>query len=151
MNSIYKVISANYDEITGISIVKVKSPYDDNIYTGVAHLNHEEDFLYASSFFGCELAENRAIINCIKAYNKQLQKRLWDYLNKNITEATDKTPDPRIIKPDPRIIKYYINTIRSNKKRIISIYKNIQNSPIKRIETIKKIHNTSSKEENQRI
>ena len=144
MNSIYKVISANYDEITGISIVKIKSPYDDNIYTGVAHLNREEDFLYASSFFGCELAENRAIIKCIKAYNKQLQKRLWDYLNKNITEATDKTPDPRII-------KYYINIIRSNKKRIISIYKNIQNSPIKRIETIKKIHNTSSKEESQRI
>lgn len=144
MNSIYKVISASYDEITGISIVKIKSPYDDNIYTGVAHLNHEEDFLYASSFFGCELAENRAIINCIKAYNKQLQKKLWDYLNKNITEAADTAPDPSMI-------KYYINTIRSNKKRITSIYKNIQSSPIKRIETIKRIHNASSKEENQRI
>lgn len=60
----FKVKIANYDKESGVSIVTLTTDLGE--FTGVSRL-HEDDRENASSFFGCEIAEMRALI----AYSKR--------------------------------------------------------------------------------
>lgn len=60
----FKVKMANYDKESGVSIVTLTTDLGE--FTGVSRL-HEDDRENASSFFGCEIAEMRALI----AYSKR--------------------------------------------------------------------------------
>jgi pantothenate synthetase len=62
----FKVKMANYDKTSGVSIVTIITELGE--FTGVSRL-HEDDKENASSFFGCEIAEMRALI----AYSKRNQ------------------------------------------------------------------------------
>ena len=60
----FKVKMANYDKESGVSIVTLATDLGE--FTSVSRL-HEDDRENASSFFGCEIAEMRALI----AYSKR--------------------------------------------------------------------------------
>lgn len=60
----FKMKMSNYDKESGVSIVTLSTDLGE--FTGVSRL-HEDDREIASSFFGCEIAEIRALI----AYSKR--------------------------------------------------------------------------------
>lgn len=60
----FKMKMSNYDKESGVSIVSLATDLGE--FTGVSRL-HEDDRENASSFFGCEIAELRALI----AYSKR--------------------------------------------------------------------------------
>lgn len=59
----FKMIYSNYNEITGISTVTLSTDLGE--FTGTAKL-HEEDREIASNYFGCQLAEVRALVEYSK-------------------------------------------------------------------------------------
>lgn len=65
----FKFLNSNYDKETGISTVTISTKYGK--FTGEARLN-PEDKEYESTFYGCYIAENRAIINALKARMNKL-------------------------------------------------------------------------------
>lgn len=82
-----RLIFSNYDEEDGISYVKIQTNIGH--FEGYAYLN-EEDKEYASKFFGCKIAEYRAIIEYLKERifrtNLELNelKKLDEYMPMNI-------------------------------------------------------------------
>ena len=83
-----KIIYANYDPITGKSIVKIQNKY--GIFTGTSQLQ-EEDIPYESNFAGCEYAEMKANISYMKYRRKILSyqiKALEDFY-KSISGANN--------------------------------------------------------------
>lgn len=61
--STIKLISAKFDEETGISTASINTDY--GIFTGMSKL-HEEDRRISSKFAGCQYAEMRAVIKYMK-------------------------------------------------------------------------------------
>ena len=59
----YQVVSTKYDEVTGISEVII-NPHTGGSFIGRAKCHPEE--AYKSKFFGCEMAEFRAILSYLK-------------------------------------------------------------------------------------
>ena len=66
-----KFIYGEYNEKTGVSIVKLKDK-ENNEYIGKAYL-HPDDKEYASQFAGCRLAEYRAWIKYYQ-YQRRIKK-----------------------------------------------------------------------------
>lgn len=63
------LIFSNYDEYTGVSMATIRCRYGE--FTGVARL-HPEDRPAASSFLGCYIAEQRAIIKALQTQKTEL-------------------------------------------------------------------------------
>lgn len=62
----YTLVYSNYDEDTGVSTVKINT--DIGVFTGSAKCHPDEEI--KSKYYGCQLAEGRAIL----AYLKNLVK-----------------------------------------------------------------------------
>lgn len=74
----FKMKMSNYDKESGVSIVVLSTDLGE--FTGVSRL-HEDDRQNASEFFGCEIAELRALI----AYTKR-QKQITAYQYKAVKD-----------------------------------------------------------------
>ena len=62
----YTLVYSNYDEDTGVSIVKINT--DVGVFTGSAKCHPDEKI--KSKYYGCQLAEGRALL----AYQRELVK-----------------------------------------------------------------------------
>ena len=62
----YTLMNSNYDETTGVSTVTINT--DVGMFTGTAKCHPDEK--YKSKFFGCQIAEGRALL----AYQRELVK-----------------------------------------------------------------------------
>ena len=74
----FTLVNANYDEKCGQSTVTISTPYGH--FTGVVNLHPEET--YPSKYFGCDLAETKALRLAEKARLRELRgqlKGLRDY------------------------------------------------------------------------
>ena len=79
----YHIVNAEYNENTGFSLIKISTPIGS--FFGDARLNPEDkEAGYDSRFFGCQLAELRAVIKYYKALvriEKEVYKRELNFLN----------------------------------------------------------------------
>ena len=62
----YTLMNSNYDETTGVSTVTINT--DVGVFTGTSKCHPDEK--YKSKFFGCQIAEGRALL----AYQRELVK-----------------------------------------------------------------------------
>lgn len=74
----YTLLYAHYDEETGVSKVRIQTPY--GVFKGKAKL-HPDDINYDSRYAGCELAELRAVIKAYK-FKKKIYTAVYDELCK---------------------------------------------------------------------
>lgn len=74
----YKLITANYNPETGISTATIACRYGE--FTGSTKIA-EEDRDVESSFFGCHIAEGRAIIKALKAEKNFLTIQIYGLKN----------------------------------------------------------------------
>lgn len=79
----YHIVNAEYNENTGFSLIEISTPIGS--FFGDARLNPEDkEAGYDSRFFGCQLAELRAVIRYYKALvriEKEVYKRELNFLN----------------------------------------------------------------------
>ena len=142
----YKLLESNYDAESGISFVKIAT--ECGYFYGYAYLNPEEDKDIASNFFGCELAEYRALIDYFSKKKMFLNQRLLallnlrnDYFHNNINwDSSIEILNKRISQMEKQKKEYNDNI--KNLKRLI------HNKPIERLATLNKIQNKKEKQEN---
>ena len=68
----YKLIDSSFNKKNGVSHVKIKTKL--GIFEGTAK-RHQEDMDIQSSFFGCKLAELRAIKKCFLKNKKEIKNK----------------------------------------------------------------------------
>lgn len=68
-----KLIYSNYDSETGKSIVIIRNKY--GTFKGKVYID-QEDKKYESKFFGCRLAEIKAVIKCYKYQKNNIKEQL---------------------------------------------------------------------------
>lgn len=68
----YKLIDSSFNEKNGVSYVKIKTKL--GIFEGIAK-RHPKDMDIQSNFFGCKLAELRAIKKCFLKNKKEIKNK----------------------------------------------------------------------------
>lgn len=68
----YKLIDSSFNEKNGVSYVKIKTKL--GIFEGIAK-RHPKDIDIQSNFFGCKLAELRAIKKCFLKNKKEIKNK----------------------------------------------------------------------------
>lgn len=138
-----KLISANYDKNTGISIVKIQNKY--GVFTGFSKL-HKEDKKYESNFAGCACAEMKAKISYMKKRIEILKyqiKALEDFY-KNISDSKHFKSDSY----EARKIRRRIWELKEEKRKWINNKRSCQDSLLNMIEerdkVVKKLYKRSN-------
>lgn len=146
----YHIAKAEYNEDTGFSLVEISTPI--GTFFGDARLNPEDkEANYDSRFFGCQLAELRAVIKYYKALiriEKEVYKRDLNFLStfRQAKEYDDDAFYARRLKKKCRIAE-------NGKNNLIRDLKALQekeiNMPCARIESIKGSHAALQKRKNR--
>lgn len=89
----YTLLYAHYDEESGVSKVRIQTPY--GVFKGKAKL-HPNDINYDSRYAGCELAELRAVVKAYK-FKKQILTAAYE-------ELCSLTPNTQIINEKLRFL-----------------------------------------------
>lgn len=98
----YKLVSGFFDAETGISTVTIQFENGEK-HTGIARL-HPDDQNVASNYYGCHLAEYRAIKSWAKKYKKEYTILLKAYKDiYNHYSSLDKKDKKRL---ENKIIEY---------------------------------------------
>lgn len=132
-----KLIFSNYNEEDGISYVKIQTNIGN--FEGYAYLD-PEDKEYASKFFGCKIAEYRAIIRYLKEKifrtNLELNElykiykdmpmnyKTYDYLKKRIKQ---KEIYKKQCKEDVKSLHVHINNIIDERFKFLEERKEKEN------------------------
>ena len=69
----YRMLYSNYDQQDKFSYVLIRTKYGD--FCGAARM-HPEDEAYESSFFGCQIAEIKALIKAHRAKIKEIKIKI---------------------------------------------------------------------------
>ena len=104
----FKLKNANYDSVSGESFATIVTELGE--FSGMARL-HEEDRDKASGFFGCEIAEIRALIKYAKKRKSIAfhQYKVLNNLYKNLSQIKEFNEDSFEIKKIRRCIRRSIN------------------------------------------
>ena len=137
----YHIATAEYNEDTGFSLIEISTPIGS--FFGDARLNPEDkEAGYDSRFFGCQLAELRAVIKYYKALvriEKEIYKREVNFLN-TLRQAKEYDNDAfyaKRLKKKCRITENEKNNLIRDLKALQEKEKKI---PHTRIESIKESH-----------
>lgn len=136
----YKLIEANYDAETGISIVIIGCRLGR--FIGVAKIHPEEDEDLKSRFFGCELAERRAYIKALKALRREYKNKVaaLNEVNSIVKSLKDYNPYTNECRKIRRTIYEYQDKIANVETIIKAIQDNINELPQKRAKYLAKIN-----------
>lgn len=130
----YKLIEANYNAETGVSIVVIGCSLGQFVGTAKVHPEEDEDF--KSRFFGCELAERRAYIKALKALRREYKNKVAalnevNSIVKSLKGYNHYTNECRKIR---RVIYEYQNKIANVETIIKAVQDDINELPQKRAE-----------------
>ena len=137
----YHITNAEYNEDTGFSLVEISTPIGS--FFGDARLSPEDkEAGYDSRFFGCQLAELRAVIKYYKALvriEKEVYKRDLNFLStlRQAKEYDDNAFYAKRFKKKCRIAENEKNNLIRDLKTLQEKEKRI---PHARIESIKESH-----------
>lgn len=135
-----KLIESNYDRESGCSYVKIETELGN--FEGYAWLNDDEDKDIESAYFGCELAESRALLMHYSRKRELLGHRL-DALYRFRTDLK-KNPQYNGESFEVEILNRRIDQMekqnRIYKQYIHNLKDYIHNRPIQRCEMIKSVH-----------
>lgn len=146
----YHITKAEYNEDTGFSLVEISTPIGS--FFGDARLNPEDkEAGYDSRFFGCQLAELRAVIKYYKALvriEKEVYKRELNFLNtfRQAKEYDDGAFYAKRLKKTCCITENKKNNLIRDLKALQEKEKKI---PHVRIESIKESHAALQKRRNR--
>lgn len=115
-----KIENAHYDPKTGSSIVNIKT--NKGYFYGFAQFHPQDDERLKSSYFGCEIAKNRALIAYAKAVKKEEMLKL-----KGMIEAYNIMNDIQRIDNQSSAMRIMRRTISRQKDKIEDIKKSIIN------------------------
>lgn len=141
----FKIKNANYDEVSGVSIVTILSELGE--FTGVARL-HEDDKENASHFFGCEIAEIRAYIQYSKKrqFIALHQYKAFKDMYKNLSQMKGFNKDSIEARKIRRKIHELSEEWNTWKDNVKSLEKNIQVKSIHRDKMLESIRNKGKTE-----
>lgn len=137
----YHIANAEYNEDTGFSLIEISTPIGS--FFGDARLNPEDkEAGYDSRFFGCQLAELRAVIKYYKVLvriEREIYKRETNFLNtlRQAKEYDDDAFYAKRLKKKCRITENEKNNLIRDLKALQEKEKKI---PHTRIESIKESH-----------
>lgn len=137
----YHITNAEYNKDTGFSLVEISTPIGS--FFGDARLSPEDkEAGYDSRFFGCQLAELRAVIKYYKALvriEKEVYKRDLNFLStlRQAKEYDDNAFYAKRFKKKCRIAENEKNNLIRDLKTLQEKEKRI---PHARIESIKESH-----------
>lgn len=137
----YHITKAEYNENTGFSLVEISTPI--GTFFGDARLNPEDkEANYNSHFFGCQLAELRAVIKYYKALiriEREICKRSSNFLN---TLCQTKEYDENSFYVRRLNKAFFIEMARKNSlvKDLKVLQEKEKKMPYARIESIKESH-----------
>jgi len=135
-----KTIASDYNENTGISMIKLST--DIGIFEGYAKL-HPEDAEIASRFAGCRYAEMRAGIKYMKA-KARISKYTLDYLNKiyknlkQMKSFDENYKGAKLLEKEIYLLEDEVETFKTNAK---TLQERLDKAIDTRPDIIKDLHN----------
>ena len=135
-----KIVSAIFDKETGISTVTIET--DLGLFTGVSKL-HEEDKVMTSKYAGCEYAEMKAYVKCMKAITKnlKLQRKTLSIFNGDLTNMKGYNPNSLESRKLRKRIYMLDTEIKDWEDRINSLQKKMRQKMEQRCSIVHKIIN----------
>ena len=144
-----KMIEANYNAETGVSIVTIDTPYGK--FFGKSIL-HPEDVDIKSNFQGCKYAEMRAIVKYGKERSKKIKNELHtlEVLVNNMEKLKDYNKDSRearfirkqyyikrkeyndLMKDIDKLNNLIFNEMQNYRKNVEDLYKKVEKNREKR-------------------
>ena len=141
----FKLVYSDFNKITGISTVTLSTDLGE--FTGTAKL-HEDDAESASNYFGCQIAETRALIEYSKRKKQVVRQQYLMLKNLYTNISQTKTFDKNCVSARKMRRKIYElhKEWRTWRKTIEGLEEHIKNSCIAREGMLNRLKNKGKNE-----